>query len=1289
MSNVPDTESTSEPPITEPTITTSGQNQIFPVVGIGASAGGLRALEQFFRHLPDETGMAFVIVQHLAPNYKSELAMLLQRHTSLEVQQITDGLAVHPNAIYVIPPGQELSLEGEVLRLTQRGPHSRSRSPIDVFFHALANELSERAVAIVLSGTGTDGTNGVKAVKENGGFTMAQEPTDAEYDGMPKSAIGTNCIDLVAPATELAERLVSYRQSVLKVQFPQLAESLANSDTDILQRILVQLRERVGHDFTNYKHSTILRRIGRRMRVQNIDDMADYLSYLRRDHQEVQALFRDFLISVTNFFRDPQAFEALEEQVMPKLFSRKQQPVEQLRIWVPGCATGEEAYSLAILLSEYAAKNEARPDIQIFATDIDREALAFAQRGFYSDAITSEVGTERLQRFFRKEAAGYRVTKEIREKILFASHNLVTDPPFSRLDFIACRNLLIYLERPLQETVFGLFHYALQPGGYLFLGSSESPDVAQDLFSAVDKKHRVFQRRDSVITEPRFLATSNRPKPRMQQPSTREEQRQQLSQVEEQYQQWRLQQYAPPALLVDNNHKIVHLFGNARRYVQMNEGPATLNVLDAILAPLRIELRTALYEAFQNQTHTVSRLQQITIDDEPVQLRFQVGPVKIQNFPDALVEVVFEEYPTSLLIPTSVESESDAEVNTLAQQLEEELVRTKERLQTTIEEYESSNEELQASNEELQSMNEELQSTTEQLETSKEELQSVNEELIVVNQELKEKIEALSQANGDLQNLMASTEIGTIFLDRELRVKRFTPRAEEVFHIMPMDVGRPFAHLSHTLQFADLEETVRTVLDRLVPKEFEVPTKDDRWYILHILPYRTLDDKIDGVVITCVDVTKLKETETALARREAQQAMIATLGRTALEGATESALLKTALDELCKHLDADYCDVWELESEGSTLTRRAVSKSDSLRRIQSSRSLTDADIEPLKNQPGEQASAVLETLTKPIVIADLATEDRFRPAKHLTDLALHSGVTLAIPGVELPFGLLGIYSSDRRNFQQEDVEFLQGIAHLLAEAIERKRAEEELHAFKAILEERVTERTAELERSNQELDSFAYVASHDLKAPLRAITYLANWTLEDAGDILPEASKEHLQKLLGRVERMQQLLEDLLIYSRADRIRHTPEAINSSELIQDALNLLSIPASFTVAVPQDGLHFRAERVPLELVLRNLVGNAIKHHHSQSGTVTIDATDQGDWVVFTVQDDGPGIATQHHERIFHMFQTLRSRDEIEGSGMGLAVVKKTVEGRGGSISLESAEGKGTLFRFTWPKQATIE
>lgn len=1263
----------------QPEEASAEQKEGFPIVGIGASAGGLSAFEQFFQAMPETSGIAFVLVQHLAPDHESELAELLQNYTRMTVTQVEDKFQVQPDHVYVIPPGKSLSIEGGVLHLSAPQLARGRRAPIDLFLRSLAEDQGENAVCIILSGTGTDGTLGLKAVRERAGLTMVQSPEEAEYDGMPQSAIRTGLVDVIGTAGELAQKLVEYKQSAAKIQLPHEVEALPEDDTEALNQIFAQLQAKTGHDFTHYKRSTILRRIGRRLQVNRIESIPAYLGYLRQSPEEVQALFKDFLISVTNFFRDPEPFEALEKEVIPQLFQNKRKH-DQVRVWVAGCATGEEAYSVAMLLCEYAAGLDETPQIQVFATDIDEQAIAFARTGLYPNSIAADISPERLKRFFTDEAGGYRVKKEIREIVLFAVHNLIKEPPFSRLDLITCRNLLIYLDREMQAKVLELFHYALNPGGYLFLGTSESADVAADFFSMLDKKHHFFKHRD-VVSMPPFLHTMSAASSDKVHTNLAELQAEKKTlSLEEMYQAWTLRRYAPPRLIIDENYNISHIFSGASRYLREREGPVTHNILQKVLDGLRLDLRAALYQAFQKGERTKSRLLRLEIDGQPRLVRLHVGPIEEPDFPLGYVEIVFEEREEVALTSPGVEVAAKEAENALVAHLEEELLRTRERLQTIIEEYETSNEELKASNEELQSMNEELRSTSEELETGQEELQSMNEELVTLNQELKNKIEELNQANNDLQNLIESTDIGTIFLDRDLTVKRFTPRVTDLFNLIGSDIGRPFAHISHNIEHDRLVDQAKQVLSTLETIEELVQSQADRWYMMRLFPYRTLDDRINGVVITFVEVTDLKRTEDRLLQRTQQQAAVAELGQRALLEQDLQAVMDDVAATVAETLEVELCKVLELLPGDQKLLLRA----------------------GVGWRPGLVGQVILSTglnshagytlrRVEPVIITDLRTESRFN-APLLHDHGAISGINCLIadqPGQ--PYGVLGAHTTRRRTFTRDDVIFLQAMANLISNAIQRKRAEEALRTFTETLEQRIAERTAQLYQANEalaqrveELDQFSYVASHDLKAPLRAIDQLATWIAEDTGDILPEKSKTHLEKLQSRVRRMEQLLEDLLAYSRADRQFGQAVMVDTGALVNSIVELLSPLESFVVTVQEDMPVITTAHTPLETVFMNLIDNAIKHHHRSQGRVYISARERDQFVEFSVADDGPGIAEAFHERIFQMFQTLRPRDEVEGSGVGLAVVKKIVTSLGGTIWVESREGEGATFRFTWPK-----
>ncbi len=691
------------------------------VVGIGASAGGLRALQTFFGALPAETGLAYVVVQHLDPSHESELAEILQRSTEMPVRQIADAPEVEPDHVYVIPPGKTLGITDGGLRLTdaerERGQRAAS---IDTFFRSLAADQGERAACVVLSGTGTDGTLGLKTLKEAGGLTMAQDPAEADYDGMPRSAVATGLVDVVLPAAELAQKLVALRHTPI----PAAADDLEEDDDEAVTKILTQLRAGTGHDFARYKQSTVLRRIGQRIQVLGLDGLPGYLRALRKQPAEQQALFKDLLISVTSFFRDPEAFEVLDRDVIPKLFEGKG-PQDAVRVWVCGCATGEEAYSIAMLLCEHAAgldDAEGAPELQVFATDLDADAVRFAREGLYPEVAAADIPPDRLKQHFVREGEGYRVKEAVRDIVLFAVHNVLEDPPFSKLDLVTCRNLLIYLQRPAQERVFETFAYGLRSGGYLFLGSSEAVEGTRDLFTTLDKRHRLFKSRGVVLAGLRL--PTGRARPSATAPGA--DNGEQKVSLGELHRQRLLRAYTPASVIVGRDHEILHLHGDLGPYLRLPAGDPTLDLLQVARPELRPELRTALFYAAQRGTPTEG--QRVALDAEgggPESVTLTVRPLTEPEEAEGLLQVVFEEAPAGpVVVAPSAPADADA-----LQHLGEELQQAKRRLRATIEEYETSTEELRASNEELLSMNDELQSTTEELETGREELQSMNEEL--------------------------------------------------------------------------------------------------------------------------------------------------------------------------------------------------------------------------------------------------------------------------------------------------------------------------------------------------------------------------------------------------------------------------------------------------------------------------------------------------------------------------------------------------------------------------------
>ena len=850
---------------------------VFPIVGIGASAGGLAAFEAFFSAMPGDTapGMAFVLVQHLAPDHKSILTELVKRYTRMQVYEVEDGMKVLPNCAYIIPPNRDMAFLSGSLQLLEPASPRGQRLPIDFFFRSLAQDQRERAIGIVLSGTGTDGTLGVRAIKGEGGMVIVQDPVSTEYDGMPRSAIGTGLVDFVLPPAEMPAHLIAYAAHAFgKPSLPGTVP--APKAESVLKKIFVLLRAQTGHDFFLYKPSTVNRRIERRMAVHQIRTTAEYVRYLQQDPDEVTALFRDLLIGVTSFFRDPEAFKSLEELVIPKLFADK--PAGALiRVWVPGCSTGEEAYSIAILLQEHMETLKRGFKAQVFATDIDSPAIVTARAGLYPASIAADISAERLARFFVAESEGgsYRINKGIRDMLVFSEQSVIKDPPFSKLDLISCRNLLIYMSGDLQKKLIPLFHYALNPDGFLFLGTSETVGEFVNLFATLDRKVKLYKRKEGFGGVP-HMATGQITSlhegavPRVP-GKTAEPKRLALRELTEQA---LLQQVAVAAALVNAHGDILYLHGRTGMYLELPPGGITTNISKMAREGLRHHLTTDLSKAVGIKDIVRHPGLRIKTNGGFTTVNLTIRPVAAAT-PEAFLYLVILEHAPAFdpeeaqhaAVPTVAGAEAGPGADTDARltALRQELRAKDEYLQTTNEELETSNEELKSSNEEMQSVNEELQSTNEELETSKEELQSVNEELSTVNAELQQKVADLSRLNNDMNNLLAGTGIATVFVDNQLRILRFTPAATRIINLIPGDTGRPVGHIvSNLMNYDTLVADTQAVLDSLIPKEIEVNSKAGMWYSMRIQPYRTQENVIEGAVITFSDVTEMKKAQKAL-----------------------------------------------------------------------------------------------------------------------------------------------------------------------------------------------------------------------------------------------------------------------------------------------------------------------------------------------------------------------------------------------------------------------------------------
>lgn len=843
----------------EPETGTTSSKMRFPIVGLGASAGGLEALEAFFDNMPADSGMAFVVVTHLHPERVSLMPELLSRHTAMPVVEAMDGMLVKEDHVYVAPPGGQLALYHGSLQLLPTC--ERAHLPIDAFFRSLAEDQAENAVAIVLSGTGSDGTLGVKEIKGSGGLVIAQDAQSARYGGMPESAARAERMDFVLPVTEMPPAIIAYVHGANERSRVRAAPQ--EHDAQILKKLFLLLRSHTGHDFSGYKLSTIQRRIERRMAMHDLDDIAEYTRMLQVNPSEIDLLFGELLIGVTSFFRDATAFARLAEiGIEPLVMSR---PLgHTVRVWVPGCATGEEAYSIAIILRETMEKLERHFNTQIFATDLDSTAIDRARAGEYPLGIAADVSRERLERYFVSRDDSYVVKKDIREMVVFAPHNIIDDPPFTKLDLLSCRNLLIYLEARVQKRLLPIFHYALARSGILFLGSSETTGTATDLFDGLDKQHRIFARREvpagSYHTEFPAGMRGSHPSPVVADSSAHG--------AATFAERALLRHLVPPSVVVHERGEVVHVHGRTGQFLEPAPGPQlSANIFNMAREGLQLELASAIRRATASREPILHRCSRVKTNGKHIAVDLRVERLTEPEPMRGLFLVSFLEAPSESLAlgidDTELPPDRMAEI-------ERELRYTKESHQGTIEQLETANEELKSTNEELQSTNEELQSSNEELETSKEEMQSLNEELQTVNAELHGKVEELSRANDDMRNLLNGTDIATIFLDRDLHIKRYTERAKKLIRLIASDVGRPISDLVSRLDYGQLVVDAEEVLNTLVPRQVEVQSEDGSWYLMRILPYRTTENIIDGLVITFVDVTELKRMQVTETRvREA------------------------------------------------------------------------------------------------------------------------------------------------------------------------------------------------------------------------------------------------------------------------------------------------------------------------------------------------------------------------------------------------------------------------------------
>jgi two-component system CheB/CheR fusion protein len=833
----------------------------FPIVGIGASAGGLEALEEFFAHMPKDNGMAFVVIQHLDPDHVGIMPELLQRITTMKVFQATDRLKVKPNCVYVIPPNKSLSLLQDALYLFEPVELRGHRLPINLFFNSLANDRKEKSVGIILSGMGSDGSDGLKAIKKQGGIVAVQDPASAKFDSMPRNAIAAVRPDIVASASKLPDELIAF------LKFPQLAYADNDPDLEVknisnLEKIIILLREQTGHDFLMYKKNTLFRRIERRKGIHQIDSIQSYVRFLQENPKEVELLFNELLIGVTSFFRDPVVWEALKDKVLPELINELPDG-HVLRAWVTGCSTGEEAYSLAIVFKEAMRKMNGfkKLTLQIFATDLDNDAIEKARRGVFSNKIAQDVSPERLSNFFTPDNDGFRVNAAIREMVVFAPQSVTKDPPFIKLDILTCRNMLIYMELELQKKLIALFSYSLSVGGLLLLGSAETISGYNESFIELNSKLKIYRRSSNVQSPPlidfpfyhhRIMTTEKKIQPKI------------VENIQTLADQILLQRFSPASVLVNEQGDIVYITGRTGKYLEPVAGKANWNIYAMARDGIRHELPGAFRKATQSFDPVV--ISNLRIGNSGMVSFVDMTVQRIEK-PDSIrgmIMVVFTD--VSALIEHNEVTNPKVQHSSSARQkeLELEVKRCNEEIQSISEEMQTSQEELKSTNEELQSTNEELQSTNEELTTSKEEMQSLNEELQTVNVELQRKLSDFSRSNDDMKNLLNSTEVATLFLDNDLNIRRFTDHVVKIFKLRIVDIGRPFTDLVNDLEYPEIESHAIQVIKSLVPIETAIETHDKRWFNIRIMPYRTIDNHIDGLVITFFDITTSKKLEIQL-----------------------------------------------------------------------------------------------------------------------------------------------------------------------------------------------------------------------------------------------------------------------------------------------------------------------------------------------------------------------------------------------------------------------------------------
>ncbi|MBD2594540.1 PAS domain-containing protein [Nostoc spongiaeforme FACHB-130] len=1222
-------------------------NELFPIVGIAASAGGLEAFTQLLNRLPIDTGMAFVLIQHLDPNQKSLLTEILAKTTQMPVREVQNGMLVEPNQVYVIPPNRKMTLLKGVLQLMPREKIHGKYMPADAFFASLAAEIGSKAISVVLSGSDGDGAQGSEAIKAAGGITFAQCEESAQFSDMPNTAIATGDVDFILPPHKIAEELakIARHPNVTRLISSQTVEPLPKSET-ALPAIFAMLFTATGVDFTHYKQTTVKRRIARRIMLYNLESLEDYVEYLQNHPDEVQALYYEILISVTSFFRDPDAYQALKERVFP-VISQGKSVDEPIRIWIPGCATGEEVYSIAISLMEFLENVLPKPAIQIFATDINETAIEKARLGIYKPSQIVDVSAERLRRFFNQVESGYQISKPIRELCVFAKQNLISEPPFSNLDLISCRNVLIYFESVLQKQVMPIFHYSLKPTGFLMLGVAESAGEFSNLFTLADRKNNIYTKK-LIPTPLNFnFATSNYPVAKIAADKTMSHKTWDITYLNKQADQILLNRYVPVGVMINDNMDILQFRGETSPYLRPAPGVPSFNLFKMARKGLLEELRTAIHQA-KRQNISV-RKEQIQIEGSEPSRKVNVEVIPFQ--PDSVETrgflVLFEDIPALTnpqlsIKPENVEQVGTEEILQLQQELattKQELAATQEYLQLISQEHEATTQHLKVANEEILSSNEELQSTNEELQTAKEEVQATNEELHTTNQELQSRNLELHNVNNDLLNLLSSVNIPILILTNDLRIRRFTPTAQRLLNLIPTDVGRPLSDIRSTIEVPNLESLIIEVIDTLNLKELEAQDTEGRWYNLRIRPYRTTENQIDGVVMVFMDIDALKRSTQKL-----QQAL-------------------------------DYA-----EAVVETMPEPLV--------------VLNADLQVIKsNRAFYRMFQVTPAQTEQQLIFELGNGHWNIPQVQsiLEEILTHN---TQIEGFEVccDFEKIGQKTILLNGYKILQPGNQQMILLALHDITQQKLFEEE----RAQLLAQEQSARLEAEASNRTKDEFLSLLSHELRNPLHNIL---GWS-----DLLQKQNFDTAQMnraidMIQRSAKAQvQMIEDLLDISRitTGKLHLNIYPIDLRFVIEAALEIVRLSAEAKNIQIECHLQPMIRKVlgdgaRLQQVIWNLLSNAIKFTPAE-GSVVITLEEVNSQAQIRVSDTGIGIPNDFLPYVFDRFRQADSSKTRanQGLGIGLSLVRYLVELHGGTVQAESpGVGLGTTIIVKLPLNSNLE